>query len=88
MKGVGSTVFNKKKNGQCRYQGQEILDNHRSVWVLLEFQPKMKNWIYGHSTGFVNYTSVDVAETLSFILDKYAVVPADNAHNNLQKALH
>ena len=30
----------------------------------------------------------DVAETLSFILDKYAVAPADNAHNNLQKALH
>ena len=26
--------------------------------VLLEFQPKMKNWIYHHFTGFLNYTSV------------------------------
>jgi hypothetical protein len=26
--------------------------------VLLEFQRKMKNWIYYHSTGFLNYTSV------------------------------
>ena len=24
----------------------------------LEFQPKMKNWIYHHSNGFLNYTSV------------------------------
>jgi len=23
----------------------------------LEFQPKMKNWIYHHSTGFLNYAS-------------------------------
>ena len=27
-------------------------------YVPLEFQPKMKNWIYHHSTGFLNYTSV------------------------------
>ena len=26
--------------------------------VPLEFQPRMKNWIYHHSTGFLNYTSV------------------------------
>ena len=26
--------------------------------IPLEFQPKMKNWIYRHSTGFLNYTSV------------------------------
>jgi hypothetical protein len=26
--------------------------------VPLEFQPKMKNWIYHHSTGFLNCTSV------------------------------
>ena len=26
--------------------------------VPLEFQPKMKNWIYRHSTGFLSYTSV------------------------------
>ena len=25
-------------------------------YVPLEFQPKMKNWIYHHSTGFLNYT--------------------------------
>ena len=24
----------------------------------LEFQPKMKNWIFRHSTAFLNYTSV------------------------------
>jgi hypothetical protein len=24
-------------------------------YVPLEFQPKMKNWIYHHSTGFLNY---------------------------------
>ena len=27
-------------------------------YVSLEFQPKVKNWIYHHSTGFLNYTSV------------------------------
>jgi hypothetical protein len=27
-------------------------------YVPLEFQSKMKNWIYRHSTGFLNYTSV------------------------------
>ena len=27
-------------------------------YILLEFQPKMKNWIYHHSTGFLNYTNV------------------------------
>ena len=27
-------------------------------YVPLEFQPKMKNWIYHHYTGFLNYTSV------------------------------
>jgi hypothetical protein len=27
-------------------------------YVPLEFQPKMKNWIHHHSTGFLNYTSV------------------------------
>jgi hypothetical protein len=37
---------------------EEILDNHRSVYVLLEFQPKMKDLIYRHSTGFLNYISV------------------------------
>jgi hypothetical protein len=30
----------------------------RLFYVLLEFQPKMKNWIYHHSPGFLNYTSV------------------------------
>ena len=34
---------------------EEILDNHRSIYVSLEFQPKMKNWIYHYSTGFLNY---------------------------------
>ena len=28
------------------------------LYVPLEFQPKMKNWIYHHSTGFLNYKSV------------------------------
>ena len=28
------------------------------LYVPLEFQPKMKNWIYNHSTGFLNYTCV------------------------------
>ena len=27
-------------------------------YVPLEFQAKMKNWIYHHSTGFLNYTNV------------------------------
>ena len=27
-------------------------------YVPLEFQPKMEKWIYHHSTGFLNYTSV------------------------------
>ena len=27
-------------------------------YIALEFQPKKKNWIYRHSTGFINYTSV------------------------------
>ena len=27
-------------------------------YVPLEFQPMMKNWIYRHSTGFLNYTSI------------------------------
>ena len=27
-------------------------------FATLEFQPKMKNWIYRHSTGFINYTNV------------------------------
>ena len=27
-------------------------------YVPLEFQPKVKNWIYHHSTGFLNYTSI------------------------------
>jgi hypothetical protein len=27
-------------------------------YIPLEFQPKMKNWIYHRSTGFLNYTSV------------------------------
>jgi hypothetical protein len=31
-------------------------------YVPLEFQPKMKNWIYHHSTGFLNYTSVLVLQ--------------------------
>jgi hypothetical protein len=34
--------------------GKDVLDNHRSVFVPLE----MKNWIYRHSTKFLNYTSV------------------------------
>jgi hypothetical protein len=25
-------------------------------YISLEFQPKIKNWIYHHSTGFLNYT--------------------------------
>ena len=37
---------------------EEIVDNHRFVLFPLEFQPKRKNWIYHHSTGFLNYTSV------------------------------
>ena len=39
---------------------ENILDNRRSVliYVPFEFQPEMKNWIYHHSTGFLNYTSV------------------------------
>ena len=37
---------------------EEILDNHRSIYVSLEFQPKMKNWIYHSSTGFLNYISI------------------------------
>ena len=36
----------------------EILDNHRSIYVSLEFQPKMMNWIYHYSTGFLNYLSI------------------------------
>jgi len=28
------------------------------LYVPLEFQPKMKNWIYNHSTEFLNYTCV------------------------------
>ena len=28
------------------------------LYVPLEFQPKMKNWIYNQSTGFLNYTCV------------------------------
>ena len=35
---------------------EEILDNHRSV--LCSFGISTKNWIYHHSTGFLNYTSV------------------------------
>jgi hypothetical protein len=27
-------------------------------YIPLDFQPKKKNWIYRHSTGFINYTSV------------------------------
>jgi hypothetical protein len=27
-------------------------------YIPLEFQPKMKNWIYHHSTGFLKYTNV------------------------------
>ena len=27
-------------------------------YIPLEFQPTMKNWIYHHTTGFLNYTSV------------------------------
>ena len=37
---------------------EKILDNRRSVLFPLEFQPYMKNWIYHHSTRFLNYTSV------------------------------
>jgi hypothetical protein len=37
---------------------EEILDYHRSVLYSLEFQPRMKNCIEHHSTGFLNYTSV------------------------------
>ena len=28
-----------------------------NIVFALEFQPKMKNWIYHHSTGFLKYTS-------------------------------
>ena len=37
----------------------------RKSWIIigmlcvpLEFQPSLKNWIYRHSTGFLNYTTV------------------------------
>ena len=38
----------------------------------LEFQPNMKNWIYRHSTGFLNYTS---ALTNSVILLGLSIAP-------------
>ena len=37
---------------------EEIVNNHMSVFTSLEFQSKMKNLIYCHSTGFLNYTSL------------------------------
>jgi hypothetical protein len=40
-------------------------------YVPLEFQLKMKNWIYLHSTGFLKYTSV---------LSKSAILPNDTSY--------
>ena len=40
------------------YAKEEILDKHQFVFVPLKCQPEMKNWIYHHSTGYLNYTSV------------------------------
>ena len=37
---------------------EKILDNHRSVLCSFGISTKMKNWIYRHSHGFLNYTSV------------------------------
>jgi len=37
---------------------EEILEIIGLFYVPLEFQPKMKNCIHCHSTGFLNYTSV------------------------------
>ena len=40
------------------YAKEEIVDKHKFVFVPLKCQPEMKNWIYHHSTGYLNYTSV------------------------------
>jgi hypothetical protein len=50
---------------------EEIVCNHRSVLYSFgistkdeeldlpsQFQPRMKNWIYRHSTGFLNYIGI------------------------------
>ena len=45
-------------NSTTTHTKEEILEIIGLFYVPLEFQPKMKNWIYHHSTGFLNYTSV------------------------------
>ena len=42
---------------------EKILDNHMPILCSLEFQPKMKTWIYRHSTGFLNYKCQMLSET-------------------------
>jgi hypothetical protein len=51
---------------------EEILDNHKSIYVSLEFQPKMKNWIYHYSTGFLNYI---IIHTHSIVLLDLSYAP-------------
>ena len=56
---IGGTLFlHREIHKLTTLTKEEILDNHRLFYVPLKFQPKMKNWIYHHSTGFLNYTSV------------------------------
>jgi hypothetical protein len=42
----------------CQLQQNKSWPIIGPFYVPLEFQLKMKNWIYHHSTGFLNYTSV------------------------------
>ena len=44
-------------------------------YIPLEFQPKMKNLIYHHTTGFLNYTSV--------LLNSVILLGLSNALRNL-----
>ena len=56
---IGGTMFpHREIHRLTTLTKEEILENHRLFYVPLKLQPKMKNWIYHHSTGFLNYTSV------------------------------
>ena len=44
--------------GNTTYTSTTLTKEEILFYVPIEFQPMMKNWIYHHSTGFLNYTSV------------------------------
>jgi hypothetical protein len=54
--GIANSLDNPQYTSNCTYY--EIMENHCLYRVPLEFHPQMKNWIFLHSTRYINCTIV------------------------------